>query len=326
MTEKMIPIEMYQAVYADRDAALTRADDLSRTVAAMGDVTRSAKFALIQAKKRIGQNLDTGGEDEWAQCDYAIREIDVLDMRPDVVAERGRWVTLKECDARHLAHRDSLMRDMDRVAADICTARAQRDAAIARADTQQRLKEIATENLADALIARDGWKARAEDNAVSATEYQKQGEHTALVERMYREAIARAEKAEAAIGVAIVDGLRAELAAAERARDELGIQLAAAQERLRLAMAAVFAADNIEGCHEGAGGKEGIEDLIREYQEARAALDAVPGDALAPTLVAYVKFPPSPAGVSGQPSGLRAVAVSHLEALGIDTDNVKEKA
>jgi len=47
--------------------------------------------------------------------------------RPDVAAERGRWVTLEACDARHLSHRDSLMRDMDRVAADIRTARAERD-------------------------------------------------------------------------------------------------------------------------------------------------------------------------------------------------------
>ena len=56
------------------------------------------------------------------------------------------------------------------------------------------------------------------------------------------------------------------VAALEKARDEVGIQLAACQERLRLAMAVVDAA---RGVTDGP-----LSDALR-------ALDAVPGDALA---------------------------------------------
>jgi len=56
------------------------------------------------------------------------------------------------------------------------------------------------------------------------------------------------------------------VAALEKARDEVGIQLAAAQARLRLAMAVVEAA---RGVTDGP-----LSDALR-------ALDAVPGDALA---------------------------------------------
>jgi hypothetical protein len=113
------------------------------------------------------------------------------------------------------------------------------------------------------------------------------------------------------------DWAKRQQAAAERSRDELGIQLAACQERLRLAMAVVDAdgavmARVVEAASENyedgyrAIFKCGGYDLVNKATAARAALDAVPGDALAP-----------------QPTGLRAVAVSHLEALGIDTSNVK---
>jgi len=110
-------------------------------------------------------------------------------------------------------------------------------------------------------------------------------------------AIARAEKAEAAIGVAIVDGLRAELAAAERARDEalsreegavadalswrsacdeLGIQLAAAQAETARMRPVVEAARRVVSC-------ESDQDVrIWSLGKALAALDTVPGDALAP--------------------------------------------
>ena len=50
-----------------------------------------------------------------------------------------------------------------------------------------------------------------------------------------------------------IDDVRAE-------RDALGIQLAAAQERLRLAMACVKKADIVEGWHEGAGMSDDIDD------------------------------------------------------------------
>jgi hypothetical protein len=81
--------------------------------------------------------------------------------------------------------------------------------------------------------------------------------------------------------------------AAERARDEVGIQLAAAQERLRLAMACVSAFRVYRRSMDEHG--EASADMWRAMMDA---LDAVPGDALAhPT--------------------------RHLEALGIDTDRVK---
>jgi len=79
-----------------------------------------------------------------------------------------------------------------------------------------------------------------------------------------------------------IDDVRAE-------RDALGIQLAAQGERLRLAMAVVDAAR-----YQKAGGWF----VSAALEMALAALDAVPGDALAhPT--------------------------RHLEASGIDTGNVK---
>jgi hypothetical protein len=82
------------------------------------------------------------------------------------------------------------------------------------------------------------------------------------------------------------DTLRAQLAAekaradaAERSRDELGIQLAACQERLRLAMAVVDAARVYLG-------DPSVEARWR-LVGCIAALDAVPGDALQPVSGAY---------------------------------------
>jgi hypothetical protein len=86
-------------------------------------------------------------------------------------------------------------------------------------------------------------------------------------------AMGEAGEAEAAAdwnGRACEDNQRL-IAAAERSRDELGIQLAACQERLRLAMA----------CAEHL--RDAIEDndvISRAAQDALDALDAVPGDAL----------------------------------------------
>lgn len=71
----------------------------------------------------------------------------------------------------------------------------------------------------------------------------------------------------------------------ERAsRDELGIQLAACQERLRLAMACVVAGDALDvelSQADIVDGRLHVYDKRSAYQKARAALDAVPGDALA---------------------------------------------
>ena len=82
------------------------------------------------------------------------------------------------------------------------------------------------------------------------------------------------------------------LAAAERSRDELGIQLAAQSERLRLAMDAVrklkafrdgvtFKCDEERGVHSLRSIALDLERLWDESDDALRALDAVPGDALA---------------------------------------------
>ena len=96
---------------------------------------------------------------------------------------------------------------------------------------------------------------------------------------------ARAEKAEERVRELDrgISEVECTLVLAERSRDALGIQLAAQGERLRLAMAVVDAARRLDG---------------PGTYRALDALDAVPGDAL-----------PHP--------------TRHLEALGIDTDNVK---
>ena len=73
------------------------------------------------------------------------------------------------------------------------------------------------------------------------------------------------------------------LAAAERSRDELGIQLAAQSERLRLAMACVKDVDALLAALTRLRPYRIGDIMIAEdaLRRSRAALDAVPGDALA---------------------------------------------
>jgi len=86
-------------------------------------------------------------------------------------------------------------------------------------------------------------------------------------------AIAKAETLDENLATAI-ESLRI----AERARDELGIQLAAQSERLRLAMAVGDVA-RVVADHAGPNpARVGLASL----RVALRALDAVPGDALAP--------------------------------------------
>lgn len=79
---------------------------------------------------------------------------------------------------------------------------------------------------------------------------------------------------------------RIERIAAERARDEVGIQLAAAQERLRLAMAVVDAAREVRRveCLATATDDDVFGSLRARMLSALAAIDAVPGDALGPRI------------------------------------------
>ena len=107
-----------------------------------------------------------------------------------------------------------------------------------------------------------------------------------------------------ASAAAEVDALRAEVArqtgiavdhcaradAAEKARDEVGIQLAAAQERIKLLEKVAKEARAVLEDHDRS---------MIHLDDAVSALDAVPGDALAPRITAA------------------------LDASGIDTNNVK---
>ena len=120
-----------------------------------------------------------------------------------------------------------------------------------------------------------------------------------------------------------IDSLRAELArqtaiavdhceradAAERARDEVGIQLAAAQAeiaRMRRAMVDVRALRAV-----------GVmpDRVARALDEVFARLDAVPGDALAPV----ARGAPFDEAGTVNPDKITAA----LEASGIDSNNVK---
>ncbi len=84
--------------------------------------------------------------------------------------------------------------------------------------------------------------------------------------------------------------MAAHRAAAERARDEVGIQLAAAQERIKLLEKVAKEARAVLEDHDRS---------MIHLDDAVSALDAVPGDALAPRITAA------------------------LEASGIDSANVK---
>lgn len=89
-------------------------------------------------------------------------------------------------------------------------------------------------------------------------------------------------------GIAVDHCARAD--AAERARDEVGIQLAAAQERIKLLEKVAKEARAVLEDHDRS---------MIHLDDAVSAIDAVPGDALAPRINAA------------------------LEASGIDTGNVK---
>jgi hypothetical protein len=140
------------------------------------------------------------------------------------------------------------------------------DAAIARAEkAEAEARTLKAKNI-DAERHRDEWKERFSTTEDDADEWHRRAE------------------------------------AAERSRDELGIQLAAQSERLRLAMACVKAADFVIN-DSRLRGRQGV----ATYFEARAALDAVPGDALA----SAPGLPPPPVRV---PTPALGVAIRTYEA------------
>ena len=127
---------------------------------------------------------------------------------------------------------------------------------------------------------------------VSMTDFERSGAKALVAMAQRDAAIARAEKAEARLGHVMMVHQQA-----ERARDEVGIQYAAAQAVIASWSPVIRASQAL--C--GVGGTDKHSRCFERLCAAVAALDTVPGDALThPT--------------------------RHLEALGIDTDNVKEKA
>lgn len=141
----------------------------------------------------------------------------------------------------------------------------------ARADTERELARVVDE-LAHVREMGAAELARASDDLIGAA-----AEVDAL----------RAEVARLT-GIAVDHCARAD--AAERALDEVGIQLAAAQERIKLLEQVAKEARAVLEDHDRS---------MIHLDDAVSALDAVPGDALAPRITAA------------------------LEASGIDTSNVK---
>jgi hypothetical protein len=94
------------------NAEKARADDLSRTVAAMGE--------HIDTRRDRIASLNENPKDAMVAAVEALNEIDKILSRPDVTAERGRWVSVEKYAAA-MAYRD------------------ERDAAIARAEKAEKL-------------------------------------------------------------------------------------------------------------------------------------------------------------------------------------------
>lgn len=149
----------------------------------------------------------------------------------------------------------------------------------------------------NAIQSRDEWKARAEKaegerdaavNKENKSKAQVEQLRAALSEalsvandcqqRWSRGHPARIERA--TIVLDSVGGAVYPTDAAERSRDELGIQLAAQGERLRLAMAVVEAARHLTDMMDRVLGPRDLGGSRVTVEDALAALDAVPGDAL----------------------------------------------
>ncbi len=375
------------------------------------DLSGTLKDARDQLRDEVEQRHYAGdcvdGDGQECSSHKRINEADAaLSLTEPVV---GRWVSVDSFDAE----RDALIEHSNNMMEE-------RDAAIARAeesnvDAMEKLDLAiaATKARDEVVVEAKQWRdalteiIRAIDDEdgcmeincepLDPKETSSQQIITAVVrrvgdlqswtrryvmgEQMRGDATSEEEHARAQVRTLVIDRDDA-----IRSRDEVGIQLAAAQERLRLATACIEAADGLKKEVEDADIVDGasfVERAWRRYDKTRRALDTVPGDALAKVYTAPALFtnapetvvvadalrsrvaqlegllgeaqqwvqgamlrglavealdvnrrialaltPPSPAGTSAPaseaaPTGLRAVAVSHLEALGVDTDNVK---
>ena len=179
--------------------------------------------------------------------------------------------------------RDALLTSIGRLAHTSGIAWADADEATALGVLSRRIVDLAddicgVQPVQDATDALDAIERRHNKERMARIDAD---EACTLHRENYLTAITRAERLQCER-----DLLNQSTRAATRARDEVGIQLVAAQERLRLAMACVEAA------------RDYCTRYMPRLVDALRALDTVPGDALAhPT--------------------------HHLEALGIDTANVK---
>lgn len=185
-------------------------DDLSRTVAAMGERLKATRDQLndeVEGRHWAGDCVDGDGHE--CSTHQVINAADAILSGPDVTAERDRWVSTE-------AHDEAFMDGVHTANETIAALEAERDAAIARA-----------------------------------------------------------EKAEADLAIEYANAQEAEdnESAAERARDELGIQLAAQSERLRLIESVLADVRPAVGSFDHA--------TVDAARAALKRLDAVPGDALA---------------------------------------------
>src|SRR5574343_448706 len=264
---------------ANREKA--RADAAERMVVDLGAIIKEAAEDIAREDKR---NFADGGPYDTTNVDTTLRRgLAALASTAEVA---GRWVAVEE----HERMLDGVvqMPTFNMVAAE-------RDAAIERAT-----KAEADNAVLEQVIQSDATQLRA---AIAARD-----EAEARLEAL-RRALHTVHYAAAADTAA--DAARiAELHAAERARDEVGIQLAAAQAEIARMRRVVEAARRYNADMDRCGAAD-----PGEWRAALAALDAVPGDALAPV----VRGAPFGEAGTGNPDKLPAA----LEASGIDTDNVK---
>lgn len=255
---------------------------------------------------------------------------DILDAalsRTEAVAVR--WVPVEVFKR----HREALLRDMDRVGADVVKARAERDAAIAEAVRESRVSEVRTQRVmlerdaaiacneamrepmrrlravvdmpaqgegivVDAVIARLAAAERARDMALQdrdsavATAAEIEEELGALKEAIAQHLptyVNENDEDDHCDPVETVENAGRDLDAAsdratmlERARDEVGIQLAAAQAEIARMRPVVDAATLACHAYFVSDPEDAYTGYMQHLEAELAKLRTVPGDALAP--------------------------------------------